>query len=122
MPNLNARGREARFVEIAPLFDYEHLHPDLRAFSQQCYDLAANMLHDLPDSEELYQGLRKLLEAKDCFVRASVMILDKADEAELRAAQQADELQEQRKDSIVQQSADVQQYFDTEEPDEPVDA
>jgi hypothetical protein len=30
------------------------------------------MVDDLPDGPELTAGLRKLLEAKDCFVRASL--------------------------------------------------
>jgi hypothetical protein len=53
-------------------FDYRHLKSPQREFSQQVYDLATNMVHDLPDSPELTVGLRKLLEAKDCFVRASL--------------------------------------------------
>ena len=52
-------------------FAYDHLPEKLQGFSQQCYDLAANMVHDLRDTEELRVGLRKLLEAKDCFVRAA---------------------------------------------------
>jgi hypothetical protein len=35
-------------------------------------ELALGLLHVLPDGPELWAGLRKLLEAKDCFVRASV--------------------------------------------------
>lgn len=31
------------------------------------------IVDDLPDSPELTAGLRKLLEAKDCFVRAAVL-------------------------------------------------
>jgi hypothetical protein len=30
------------------------------------------MISDLPDGPELSAGLRKLLEAKDCFVRAAL--------------------------------------------------
>jgi hypothetical protein len=30
------------------------------------------MIRDLPDGPELSAGLRKLLEAKDCFVRAAI--------------------------------------------------
>lgn len=34
--------------------------------------LAKGMADQLPDSPELTAGLRKLLEAKDCFVRATL--------------------------------------------------
>lgn len=38
-----------------------------------CYDLSKMILdHVSEDSPELTAGLRKLLEAKDCFVRASL--------------------------------------------------
>jgi hypothetical protein len=37
-----------------------------------CYDLANEMVITIDDSPELAAGLRKLLEAKDCFVRASL--------------------------------------------------
>lgn len=55
-------------------FDYRHL-PDgpLRETSQACYALAADMVRNVPDGgAELTAGLRKLLEAKDCFVRAAL--------------------------------------------------
>jgi hypothetical protein len=35
--------------------------------------LAKTMVEGLPDGPELSAGLRKLLEAKDCFVRAAVL-------------------------------------------------
>jgi hypothetical protein len=34
--------------------------------------LAAQLVRQLPDGPELTAGLRKLLEAKDCFVRAAL--------------------------------------------------
>jgi hypothetical protein len=37
-----------------------------------CLDLADTIVANMPDSPELTAGLRKLLEAKDCFVRASL--------------------------------------------------
>ena len=36
------------------------------------HDLAEAMVNALPDGPELTAGLRKLLEAKDCFVRAAL--------------------------------------------------
>jgi hypothetical protein len=58
--------------QIARYFAYDHLKTPLRATSQACHDLAEQMIGDLPDGPELTAGLRKLLEAKDCFVRASL--------------------------------------------------
>lgn len=72
MPMIDTEGRNASTKQIARWFDYDHLPANLQGFSQQIYDLAANMIHDLPDGPELVAGLRKLLEAKDCFVRAAI--------------------------------------------------
>lgn len=36
------------------------------------FEFAENMVTLLPDSPEITAGLRKLMEAKDCFVRAAV--------------------------------------------------
>ena len=59
---------------IARYFDFEHLPPGsaMREVSSECYRLAGAMIHDLPDGPELTAGLRHLLEAKDCFVRAAL--------------------------------------------------
>jgi hypothetical protein len=53
-------------------FDYDHLPPFLQQFSKPFHDLMVEMVNALMDSPELTAGLRKLLEAKDCFVRAAV--------------------------------------------------
>lgn len=58
-------------------FDYEHLTKARpREVSMYLHDTARIMLEILPDSQELTAGLRKLLEAKDCFVRAAVELGD----------------------------------------------
>jgi hypothetical protein len=57
---------------FVPLFDYEHLAEPLREVSRLCADLAQEMVSYLGDGPELSAGLRKLLEAKDCFVRAAL--------------------------------------------------
>lgn len=119
MPQINVEGRHPSVQDLAKWFDYEHLSSPQREFSQQCYDLAANMIDDLPDSLELTAGLRKLLEAKDCFVRASVALENDRRAAEA-ASQRADELQEERKEGIVKQSADVEQYFEGDESPETI--
>jgi hypothetical protein len=56
------------------LFAFGHLpEGKLRNTSGQCASLAEEMVRTLPDGPELSSGLRKLLEAKDCFVRAAVL-------------------------------------------------
>lgn len=65
-------GRNSAVRDIAQFFAFDHLPTELRAFSVHCHDLAYSMIRALPDSPELTAGLRKLLEAKDCFVRARV--------------------------------------------------
>ena len=53
-------------------FTAGHLPDDLRVVSEPCCSLAEGMDAHLPDSAEKSAGLRKLLEAKDCFVRAAL--------------------------------------------------
>lgn len=65
-------GRHPGVVHFEPLFAFEHLPEHLRLISQPCAVLAQDMVAHLPDGPELSAGLRKLLEAKDCFVRAAL--------------------------------------------------
>lgn len=65
-------GRHPGTVQLARHFDYAHLPPQLQAVSKPCHDLAEQMIAAIPDGAELSAGLRKLLEAKDCFVRANL--------------------------------------------------
>ncbi|WP_328934158.1 MULTISPECIES: hypothetical protein [unclassified Streptomyces] len=67
-------------------FAWGHLPAHLQEKSQACAELAGLMVSSLPDGPELTAGLRKLLEAKDCFVRAA---LDAA-AAEQEAARSVD--------------------------------
>lgn len=53
-------------------FEFEHLPKDLQAISQSVHVLAHLMEATLPDGPEKSAGMRKLLEAKDCFVRAAL--------------------------------------------------
>jgi hypothetical protein len=57
---------------ILKYFVYAHLPGDLQSVSQPIAALADIMTQNLPDCEERTAGLRKLLEAKDCFVRAAL--------------------------------------------------
>lgn len=65
-------GRHPATVAIACYFEYDHLPAFLQEVSKPSADLAQLMIDALPDGTELTVGLRKLLEAKDCFVRAAL--------------------------------------------------
>ena len=71
MQDLTARHPGTQ--QVARWFTYEHLI-NARGYeaSKRCHDLAEDMIDTLPDGPELTAGLRKLLEAKDCFVRAAL--------------------------------------------------
>jgi hypothetical protein len=58
---------------VLQFFAYDHLPEHLQVISAACYDLAHEMAEVLPDGPELTVGLRDLLRAKDCFVRAAVV-------------------------------------------------
>jgi hypothetical protein len=74
MPNLAdvAADRHPGTQHFVPLFAHEHLPPRLQEVSRPCAALATEMVAALDDGPELTAGLRKLLEAKDCFVRQAV--------------------------------------------------
>lgn len=65
-------GRHPGTVGLVRFFAWSHLPEHLRPISAQSCDLACAMVATLPDGPELTAGLRKLLEAKDCFVRAAL--------------------------------------------------
>lgn len=61
--------------EFLKNFKYDHLPPFLQDISKPFSDLANNLVDTITldgagNEEELKVGLRKLLEAKDCAVRA----------------------------------------------------
>jgi hypothetical protein len=57
---------------ILKYFAFEHLPPQLQEISAPIGRIAAEIDQQLPDGPEKSAGLRKLLEAKDCFVRAAL--------------------------------------------------
>lgn len=60
---------------ILRYFSYAHLpEGPLRDTSATCSDMARMMADELPPGPEVSAGLRHLLEAKDCFVRAAIDI------------------------------------------------
>jgi hypothetical protein len=57
---------------IMKFFAYEHLNEALQVISKPICELARQMDRELPNGPEKSAGLRKLLEAKDCLVRAAL--------------------------------------------------
>jgi hypothetical protein len=68
------RDRHPATQQLARFFTYDHLPEPLQTISMYSHHLAEAMIRELPDGPELTTGLRKLLEAKDCFVRAALDI------------------------------------------------
>lgn len=65
-------------------FDDSHLEnapEDVKFIFGKCADLANTMVIALPSSSEVVAGLRKLLEAKDCFVRQAAWTAKDAEKA-----------------------------------------
>jgi len=69
---LAGEGRHPGTTQILRHFAWAHLPEHLRPTSHNVANLALHMVVKLPDGPELTAGLRKLLEAKDCFVRAAI--------------------------------------------------
>lgn len=55
-------------------FAYAHLPERLQTVSKPIGELANQLEESLPDGPEKSAGMRKLLEAKDCFVRAALEV------------------------------------------------
>jgi hypothetical protein len=55
---------------LLQFFQYEHLPERLQAVSKPFCDLAKSLVETLPSNPERTVALRKLLESKDCAVRA----------------------------------------------------
>lgn len=59
-------------VEILQFFDYGHLPPNLQNISKEFFTLAYMIAGTIQDNAERSTALRKLLESKDCAVRAAI--------------------------------------------------
>lgn len=57
---------------ILRYFKYDHLPEHLQLTSKLFHNLAHGLVAMTPKNPERSAGLRKLLEAKDCFVRAGL--------------------------------------------------
>lgn len=73
MPGMAHPATEA----LLRYFEYDHLPEHLRAISAPFHALAYTLArNDALDGPELTTALRKLLEAKDCAVRAALPQID----------------------------------------------
>lgn len=76
-PSINPPPAEATDAEVMenPIlhyFHYSHLPPHMADQSKGFCDLALNLVRTTDPSAERAAALRKLLEAKDCAVRAAL--------------------------------------------------
>ncbi len=60
-------------AHLMQFFTFAHLPEHLQKISKPVAIMAETMAASLPSNPELTAGLRKLLEAKDCFVRARLV-------------------------------------------------
>lgn len=67
IPALEGRGFATQHA-IKTLRPNPNLPPHLRHIAELTFNLAVHLLDDLADGPELSSGLRKLREAKDCFI------------------------------------------------------
>lgn len=69
----NVKRNTVKTSKVNPImqyFEYAHLPEHLQTPNKAICDIAKEMDKNLVNSHEKLIGLRKLLEAKDCFVRA----------------------------------------------------
>ena len=59
-------------LDMLVYFKFEHLPEHLQAISSRFAAMAQFMHDEVPMNPEKTAGMRKLLEAKDCMVRASL--------------------------------------------------
>lgn len=64
-------GRHPAVKQLAGYFDAQLTAPEYRPYAAEVEHTARTMLSSIPDCPELSVGLRKLLEARDCFIRAA---------------------------------------------------
>lgn len=71
-------------IAIMRWFEYGHLRNDyLQEVSKIFADAANSATSAVHEGPEVTAGLRKLLEAKDCFVRAALLVLDEEEQKRL---------------------------------------
>lgn len=57
---------------LLKFFDFQHLPTSLQSISAPFHSTSIHVAQSLPDGPEKVMSLRKLLEAKDCAVRAAL--------------------------------------------------
>lgn len=70
--SMTTDNRHPSVTSVTRFFEFNHLPEPLLNVAISCAALKDNILDLIEDDPELTVGLRKLLEAKDCFVRAAV--------------------------------------------------
>lgn len=71
-------NRHPGVAHLLSLFDHAHLPEHLQSVASPVRRLAVEIIGAVGDGPELSADLRKLLEAKDCFVRQAVIDRRKA--------------------------------------------
>lgn len=69
---LSASVDQTQLEPMLKFFHFQHLPEKLQGVSQPFHDLAHKMVAELPRNPERTVALRKLLESKDCAVRATL--------------------------------------------------
>lgn len=72
---INLENRHPSVRNVAQFFTWEHLPEHLQAPSKIMAEALEKILDTVPEENapaELVSGIRKMLEAKDCFVRAYI--------------------------------------------------
>lgn len=64
---------------LLQFFNYSHLPENLQEVSKLFHDLAHHIHDTLPNNPEKTAALRKLLEGKDCAVRAKIFVYPDAE-------------------------------------------
>jgi hypothetical protein len=70
MPGASTSTKTATGGYLMQFFSYSHLSAPMQAVSRPFCELAEKLSAELPENPEKTTALRKLLEAKDCAVRA----------------------------------------------------
>lgn len=65
-------GSTSRCDDLVAFFAWSHLPAKLQVISKPFGELAEHLVSTLPHNAQLETGLQKLLEAKDCAVRAAL--------------------------------------------------
>lgn len=69
---INAKIQDLNDYDLFAYFSCAHLPERLQVISRPFYEIASNIMQTIPISAERSACLRKLLEAKDCAVRAAL--------------------------------------------------